>query len=1282
MNNQTNVLKFATLPLAVLLALGALALTAAPALGAQAHAYSFGFGDPGSEAGQLSLASNSGVAVNDQTGDVYVADTGNNRVDEFEANGKFVRAFGANVGGPGEETCMLICSPGSPGSAPGNLEAPVFIAVDNSSSASKGDVYVAVAGENLESSKNLVSKFTAEGKLIESWGVKGQLNGPEGQPEDQFGQPEGIAGDAAGTLWVYVGGTIKSLGPHMYEFDQESKFKGPGPSNNENSPPGIALDSSGHLYLSEQGAAVEKLPPNKRVFVGTNTGLAIAPASNELYVDGGSSIADISSQCEPSTNGCAPVQVFGEPQLKGAAGLAVDTAGTVYAANTTVDQVAVLPIVLEVNPNPGSTSSVTATTATLNGEVNPDGAPIGGCYFEYATSGEYGEGNSYSHTIPCEQTPAAIGEGTTPVPVHAKITGLLGGTIYHYRLVVKKAATVLPGNDETFATSTVPVVGAAEASGVTATGAELRATVNPEGVQVTRCAFEYGTSTEYGQLAKCEPAATQVGAGTEPVQVTVKITGLSPDTTYHWRLQARNANGEAISPDHTFVYDTTGAQLPDGRAYEMVTPPNKNGAAIGDCFICAVSHISRDGSRVIVLSIQCFAESPSCTGDRQNEGEPYEFTRTLTGWVTTPLAPPATQSAANTAWKVGADEGVALFSMSTGPAGEDEWFARSPAGTFVALGPSDPPGTIGIGDIFHVFPLSTRDLSHLVWEGESPFWPFDHTKNRSLYEYVGAHNEKPFLVGVKGSRGSNELISECETFQGSGSGGLSWNALSADGRTVYFTAVAKNIRCLSGEAPPVDELYARVDGEREDAHTVAISHPECGGDAGCEADEAHPSDAFFEGASEDGSRAFFMDTQRLTGQATQGAGDAAGEGCQTGSDCNLYLYDFALPEGERLIDASAGDTSGLGPRVQSVLATSADGSHVYFVADGVLTAAANAQGKSAEPGRFNLYVYERDASYPEGHTLFVTTLPAADSESVKRSYLRFANVTPDGRFLVFGSRGDLTSGDVRTNGAVQIFRYDARSQVLARVSVGDLGFNDNGNAGTGDAYIVSAIFGEGLGPARGDPTMSDDGSYIFFQSPIALTPHALDDVIVGHGNVTGEVIYAQNVYEWHEGRVYLISDGHDVGTGSNQACNGSSSVCLLGSDVTGHNVFFTSADQLVPSDTDTQVDVYDARVCEPANGNPCVQPVPPALPPCLGEACHGIPAGTPSALAPPSAFFNGEGNIAPTPSSRPVVGKKTVRCSAGKTLRHNRCVRRKHKAKRSRRAKRAKRAIDNRGGRS
>jgi hypothetical protein len=134
--------------------------------------------------------------------------------------------------------------------------------------------------------------------------------------------------------------------------------------------------------------------------------------------------------------------------------------------------------------------------------------------------------------------------------------------------------------------------------------------------------------------------------------------------------------------------------------------------------------------------------------------------------------------------------------------------------------------------------------------------------------------------------------------------------------------------------------------------------------------------------------------------------------------------------------------------------------------------------------------------------------------------------------------------------------------------------------------------------------------------------------------------------------VYLISDGRDTA----EAGGPSSAVKLIGSDASGNNVFFVTADQLVPADTDTEVDVYDARVCEPEG---CIAEETPPLPPCLGEQCHGIPAATPSLLAPGTASFNGEGNITPAPA-KPAV-KKTLKCKKPKKLSHDKCVRPKAK---------------------
>jgi hypothetical protein len=386
-------------------------------------------------------------------------------------------------------------------------------------------------------------------------------------------------------------------------------------------------------------------------------------------------------------------------------------------------------------------------------------------------------------------------------------------------------------------------------------------------------------------------------------------------------------------------------------------------------------------------------------------------------------------------------------------------------------------------------------------------------------------------------------------------------------------------------------------------------------------------------------------------------------------------------EQRRLIDVSAPETSGESPRVQGVMAISADGSHVYFVAAGVLSAAPNSQGQSARSGRYNLYVYA------EGHTAFIASLPGSDYRNWTTE--NFPNVTPNGRFLVFESQGDLTPGDTVGPPDTQIFRYDAETEELARISIGQDGFDDNGNAGVGSATIVPGYVGEDpAGPARADPTMSNNGAYVFFQSARALTPHALGDVVIGHevrfsGTESPITEYAQNVYEWHAGHVYLISDGRDTSNASTP-CSGripdeptavegfDSAVCLLGSDATGANVFFMTADQLVPKDTDTQVDIYDARICEPEHGNPCIAESPPALPPCGGEACHGIPPERSPLLTGGSATLNGKGNPASPPAAA-VVKKKTVKCKRGFLKnKKNQCIKKKKSKKAKKSTRRAK----------
>ena len=1120
--------------------------------------------------------------------------------------------------------------------------------------------------------------------------------------------------DSAGDLWVIDGGASELI----LEFDQGGGFVRETYTRKVIEPDGLAIDGAGDLYFSGTEAVLKYTPEGQQLpggVPGSATGLAVDQAGNDLYVDRGSSIEDVA----PSGG---VIGTLSSEQLErgGGAGLAVDSGNAaVFAVNESLGQVEVFGVVLAVDEAPGSAGKVTATSAQLNGTVNPEGAEVSDCHFEYGTSTEY------EHSVPCAQTPTEIGEGHEPVPVSAEITGLQGGTTYHYRLVVARGATSLSGEDEAFTTLPVPVVADGEATNLTVSGgAELRATVNPEGLQVTHCAFEYGTTPAYGASVRCAQKKAEIGAGTEPVLVSAQLSELELNTTYYWRLSVRDepVKGEpreAFEPGHTFVFSTASAELPDHRAYEMVSPAQKNGGLIGDTFAGFEPQVSADGSRLIALDIQCFAPAESCNAARQTIGEPIEMTRSDEGqtcapaappcWAASALAPPAARFSENTPWAVSANAGTALFSMPTGPASEDEWYARSAAGVFAAIGPATPPGVTGVNRFGLTGRGMTADLSHLVWELNTSFgppWPFDKTVGggNSLYEYVGAGNKEPFLVGVTGESGSTELIGTCGMVLGSGGNGAQLNPLSADGRTAYFTAsiVANGspggapcpagTGTNAGKEVPVEEVYARVDGEDPGvAHTVALSEPqalapvqreECQS-ASCEENTSIANEnsdwrsATFAGASEDGSAAFFASEQQLTDNAMQGSQNLYESLCTQGCETSQ--------EQRRLIDVSAVAEhvkAAGGAGVQGLMAISADGSHVYFVANGVLASGARPGDChfGSVAGRCNLYVYEHDARYPEGHIALIASLPATDAGPEGEDWPQIdddvgpANVTPDGRFLVFASHGDLTS-DAHSGGSNQIFRYDAESGVLVRVSVGDDGFDDDGNGGTGEATIVPATAYAGNGPARGDPTMSDDGAYVFFQSPRALAPHALNDVVSGHYRA-GQVQYAQNVYEYHEGRVYLISDGRDAST-SSTPCGGTSarvdtptelfqsSVCLLGADITGHDVFFMTADRLVPKDTDTQVDIYDARICEPEHGNPCISEPAPLLPACGGEACHGIPAAAPSLLTPGSASFDGEGNVAsspPVPAVRPKA--KVVTCKTGFVKnKKKKCVKRKRKQK-------------------
>ena len=223
-------------------------------------------------------------------------------------------------------------------------------------------------------------------------------------------------------------------------------------------------------------------------------------------------------------------------------------------------------------------SSVTQTTATLNGTVNPDGAEVSKCEFEYGTTLSYGK------TAACSALP---GSGESPVAVFAAVTGLAANTTYHYRVLATNSDASSQALDETFKTPPNPTVVTEPASSIGQTAATLNATVNPNGAGVSKCEFEYGTTTSYGETVNC---AALPGSGETPVAVSAAVSVLSVDTTYHYRIVAVGSGARSVGADGTFktlpappAAVTKPASSVTQTAATLNATVNPNGAEVSKC---------------------------------------------------------------------------------------------------------------------------------------------------------------------------------------------------------------------------------------------------------------------------------------------------------------------------------------------------------------------------------------------------------------------------------------------------------------------------------------------------------------------------------------------------------------------------------------------------------------------------------------------------------------------------------------------------------------------------
>jgi DNA-binding beta-propeller fold protein YncE len=418
-----------------------LVLMASPALAAA---------EPHPQIGEFGSFSNpNGIAVDESTGDVYVADIGTNTVYKFDASGK-----AANFSALGSNALTHSFS------FPSLYGSPAAITVDNSSSPSDpsaGDLYVMDAGNGV------IDKFSPEGRYLS------QIGGFTPSTGSAEGELLGLGVDGSGTVHVDLASSHVLL---IDEFDDaavnhliasqalaaqdEAGYLGvPG----EPKAHGFAVSVTGDDYpMYEPSCSCTVKFGQKLSGLGNVDGreagdvaVAVDPATGHLYADDQSSVAewDTGAMNRNSLSGRSAgtlVARFGSPELSGTSGhggIAVDGAtGDVYVSNPANGKVYVFgsdaPAVTA-----GEPTAVTREAASLNGTVDPRGVAVSECKFVYGLTDEFGSG-PYNHSVPCKQTPAEIGVGSSPVAVSAQLEGpqlegLVPGELYHFRLVATNA---------------------------------------------------------------------------------------------------------------------------------------------------------------------------------------------------------------------------------------------------------------------------------------------------------------------------------------------------------------------------------------------------------------------------------------------------------------------------------------------------------------------------------------------------------------------------------------------------------------------------------------------------------------------------------------------------------------------------------------------------------------------------------------------------------------------------------------------------------------------------
>lgn len=843
------------------------------------------------------------------------------------------------------------------------------------------------------------------------------------------------------------------------------------------------------------------------------------------------------------------------------------------------------------------------------------------------------------------------------------------------------------GQVEIFSPAPLAEVSAGPVTGLSATSATIAATVDPEGIAVESCTVEYGingpygTEPTYGSSVACQGSLPVDDVGHE---VTASLTGLQPGTPYHYRIVVTNRNGSNESGDQSLMtlYPPSAAcpneafrvgppvPLSDCRAYEQVSPTDKHGANIAHDVNLVQASASGDGLT--------FADPVSLpTSGGTSYPTDYAALRGPNGWATNGLLPPTDSGsqAGLLGWDQEIDASASAVNSSLSEIkstlGSID-LGDTAAGTF-ATALSTPEGLIG------PYLASFAGPHQLLFEVETanPLVPGAAPGVHNLYELDHGAISLPGRIPPGAATSCDDAVptDECEpASEGAFAGPYDWeesnpnrggagahyytqDTISADGSKVFFTT--------RGDG----QLYVREGGTT----TRRISAPETG-----VTDPNGQKPAAFMAATPSGSEVVFASCEKLTADST--AVSTTAETC-TGSEQgqDLYVYDTAS---HRLTDLTVDHepSDATGAAIQGVLGTSADGSDVYFVANGVLTGEEEkANGERAEPGSCsiggntgtcNLYLSHA------GTTTFIGHLDAEVENGDQNDWrpwfeavtgsVKTSRVSADGT-LVFTSAGSLTGYDNSSTKAgigcpgsevagyrcPEIFRYQPSPPRLDCVSC-----SPRGLAPIGPASLESRNYAYGSTPQTALLTrnVSADGDRVFFDSPDPLVPTDTDGEAGCRFEEGFSTFSCTDVYEWEAPDPADPTDScHSVGA------NGGCLYLISGGDspdpsflgdisASGDDAFFFTAQSLVPADKDQLVDAYDARVAGGLASQYAAVP-----PPCLeAGVCRGPGAAVPGQPLASTSTFTGPAN--PTPP-------KARKCPKGKVKKHGRCVKKPKKKK-------------------